>query len=152
MFSKLSNGYKVSSPGIAIVLVCFFLPWVLQSCGSAPAQEYSGWELAIGDPAAGDGYNGNPLIFLAPVAAIIVGAMAFRAMGRGVISIWDGIVPAGLGGLVLIFLYSQFGGPVAEGSTRQILYGLWGTVIGWLLILVGGVLNLLGANKAPNKT
>jgi hypothetical protein len=149
MFSK---GYGVSSPGVAIVLVCFFLPWVLQSCGSAPAQEYSGWQLAMGDPAAADGYNGNPLIFLAPVAALIVAAMTVVSISRGSVTILDGIVPTGLSALVLLFLFSQFGNTVPEGSTRQILYGLWGTAIGWLVILVGGIVNFVDSRKMPAKT
>jgi hypothetical protein len=151
MLTKTPNGYKVASPGVLLILVCFFLPWVLQSCGGAPPQESSGWQLAIGNAAPGERYNGNLLIFLVPLAALVVAALAFRAMRRAYASGWDGYVPTGLGGLMLLFLYLQFGGPVSEGSTRQILYGLWGVVIGWMLVIAGGILNLFDARKPPGK-
>src|SRR6185503_3060928 len=118
MLTKTSSGYKVASPGVLLVLVCFFLPWVLQSCGNAPPQEYSGWQLAVGNAAAGERYNGNLLIFIVPLAAIVVAVLAFRSIQRSYLSLWDGFVPTGLGGLVLIFLFLQFGRPVSEGSTR----------------------------------
>jgi hypothetical protein len=152
MAPKVPNGYKAASPGILVILVCFFLPWVLQSCGNTPPQEYSGWQLALGDPAAGPGYHGNPLIFLIPIVALFIAFLAFRAIRRAALSRWDGYLPTGLSALILLFLFSQFGGPVAEGSTRQILYGLWGEVVGWVLVLAGGVLNLIEGRQPPNKT
>ncbi len=144
---KLSNGYKVASPGAAVAIVCFFLPWVLQSCGSAPAQEYSGWQLALGSAAPGEKYNGNFLVFLILIFAIIVLALAVMAMRRAHATLGDGLTLIGLAGLVLLFLYQQFGTPVPEGSTRQILYGLWGEVIGWVLVLLGGILNLVESHR-----
>lgn len=148
---KLPNGYKVGSPGALVAIVCFFLPWVLQSCGSAPAQEYSGWQLALGSAAAGEKYNGNFFVFLILIFAIAVLALAVMAMRRGYATLGDGISLVGLGGLVLLFLYQQFGTPVPEGSTREILYGLWGEVIGWVLVVLGGVLNFVDSRK-PHTT
>jgi len=152
MSTQVSNGYKAASPGVLVVLVCFFLPWVLQSCGGAPPEQSSGWQLALGDTSAADGYHGNPFIFLIPLFALLIGFFAYRSISRGTLSRWDGYLPIGLGALILVFLYAQFGGPVAEGSTRELLYGLWGEVVGWLLILVGGILNIFEARQPPPKT
>ncbi len=137
MPTKVSSGYKVATPGLGVILICFFLPWVLQSCGNAPPQQYSGWQLAIGNSSIETGYHGNPFIFLVPLTALIVGLLMWRAIRRGYLTPWDGLVPAGLGGLILLYLVVQFGQPVAQGSTRQLLYGLWGVVIGWVLVMAG---------------
>lgn len=74
----------------------------------------------------GQGYNGDPLILLIFIAALVVVILAFRALRRAYLRWWDSYGLAGMGGLVLLVLSHQFGWGVPEGMTRRILYGLWG--------------------------
>jgi hypothetical protein len=149
MFKKLSTGYKIASPGLLAALVCFFLPWVLQSCGNAPRREYSGWQLAMGSGEAGK-YTGNFFVFLSLVAIIVLLIFAVQSARRAALKVQDtyGVLLTSV--LVLLFLFQQFLTTAPKGVNRELLYGLWGYILGWLLVLIGGVVNLVeqrGGNR-----
>src|SRR5689334_19401913 len=147
MLKKLSTGYKIASPGMGVALVCFFLPWVLQSCGNEPLQQYSGLQLAIGSSAEGEGYKGNIFVLLTLIALFVILFFAIQYSRSGTITARDtyGVMVTSL--LVLLILFQQFLTAPAEGVNRQVLYGLWGYIVGWLLILFGGVVNLIQRNS-----
>jgi hypothetical protein len=147
MFTKLSAGYKIASPGLILALLCFFLPWVLQSCGNQPLQEYSGLQLAMGNGGGENGYNGNPFVLLTFVAIFVVLYFAIQSARRASLTARDGYGVLGTSALVLLFLFQQYLTTPDEGVNREVLPGLWGYVLGWLLALIGGVVNIVQRRK-----
>jgi len=146
MLKKLSSGYKITSSGLLVALICFFLPWVMQSCGNEPMREYSGLQLAIGS-GEGEGYKGNIFVLLSLVAIFVIFFFAIQYTNRGVLATRDTYGVLGTSALVLLILFQQFLTAPSEGVNREVLYGLWGFIVGWLLILIGGVVNLVERNK-----
>jgi hypothetical protein len=151
MLKKLSSGYKIASPGMAMALVFFFLPWVLQSCGNEPLQQYSGLQLAIGSSTQGEGYKGNIFVLLTLIALFVILFFAIQHSRSGVLTPRDTYGVLGTSVLVLLLLFQQFLTAPSEGVNRQVLYGLWGYIIGWLLILIGGVVNLMQRNDSAKR-
>lgn len=147
MLKKISSGYKIASPGIAMAFIFFFLPWVLQSCGNEPMQQYSGLQLAIGNSAEGEGYKGNIFVLLTLVALFVILFFVIQYTRNGSLGARDSYGVLGTGILVLLVLFQQFLTAPSEGVNRQVLYGLWGYIVGWLLILIGGVVNLVERNS-----
>jgi hypothetical protein len=146
MLKKLSSGYKITSSGLFVSLICFFLPWVLQSCGNEPLQQYSGLQLAIGSTGE-EGYKGNIFVLLTLIALFVILFFAIQHSRSGSLTARDTYGVLGTSVLVLLILFQQFLTAPAEGVNRQVLYGLWGYIVGWLLILIGGVTNLVERNK-----
>lgn len=154
VLEKTSKGHKVGSGGAAVAILCFFLPWVLVSCGDLQVK-MSGWQLAAGTT-IGEGYfaqqiPGKPILFLVFLAGLGVLALAYLAYKRGMLTPIDGYGLIGLGALPLLILLAQFSGS-KEQAARQGVYfeyqfGLWGVVVGYIAAIVGGVLNL----KEPPK-
>jgi hypothetical protein len=147
MLKKLSSGYKIASPGMGMAFVFFFLPWVLQSCGNEPMQQYSGLQLAIGNSAEGEGYKGNIFVLLTLVALFVILYFAIQHNRSGTLTVRDTYGVLATSVLVLLILFQQFLTAPSEGVNRQVLYGLWGYIVGWLLILIGGVANLVQRNN-----
>lgn len=147
MLKKLSSGYKIASPGMGMAFVFFFLPWVLQSCGNEPMQQYSGLQLAIGNSAEGEGYKGNIAVLLTLIALFVILYFVIQYSRSGVLTARDTYGVLGTSVLVLLLLFQQFLTTPSEGVNRQVLYGLWGYLVGWLLILIGGVVNLVQRNS-----
>jgi hypothetical protein len=143
MFKRLSTGYKIASPGLFLAFIFFFLPWVLQSCGNEPLQQYSGLQLAIGSSAEGEGYKGNIFVLLTLVALFVILYFLIQADRRGSLTTRDTYGVLGTSIFVLLILFQQFLTAPSEGVNRQVLYGLWGYIVGWLLILIGGVVNIV---------
>jgi hypothetical protein len=146
MLKKLSSGYKITSSGLLVSLICFFLPWVMQSCGNEPMREYSGLQLAIGSGSAGEGYKGNVFVLLTFVAVFVILYFVIQYTG-GSLTTRDTYGILVTSAVVLLILFQQFLTAPSEGVNRQVLYGLWGYITGWLLILIGGVVNLVERNK-----
>ena len=147
MFTKLSTGYKITSPGLVLAFIFFFLPWVLQSCGNDPMREYSGFQLAFGDGAEAGKYTGNIFILLTLIALFVILFFGIQAARRGSLTGWDAYGVTGISLVVLIVLFQQLLTKPGEGMQREILYGLWGYIGGWLLILIGGVVNTVERKK-----
>ena len=110
------------APGLFGTLVLFFLPWVLTSCGNDPMREFNGWQLAIGEGGAGEGYKGNADSFGVTITSIII----------------------------LLLIFQQFLTTSSEGINREILYGLWGYILAWIVVLIGGVMNIVEQKSLPN--
>ena len=153
---NLSNGHKVSSLGAGVAVLCFFLPWVMVSCGNQPIASFSGWQLAAGT-SVGSGFGasqlpGTPILFLALLAGAVVLALAYLALRRGRLTRLDGFGPIGLGSLTLLVLFAQFntmqGEMGQQGVTATTQYGLWGTVLGYLAVVAGGIMNV----RQPTQT
>lgn len=148
--AKLPKGHKVASPAATIAILCFFLPWILVSCSGQPIKSFSGWELAAGTSMAiGFGQAqeipGNPILFLVLLAGLGVLALAYFALQRGAATKLDGWGLIGLGALPLLVLLPQLGGQneaAQQGIQIDYQYGLWGVILGYIAVIVGGVLNL----------
>jgi hypothetical protein len=142
MFKKLSSGYKIASPGLVMTLIFFFMPWVLQSCGTEPERPYSGLQLAVGSGEGGR-YTGNIFVLLTLVAIFVILIFLIRSTQRVSLTFWDtyGVLLTSVA--VLLILFQQFLTTPAKGVNRELLYGLWGFITGWLLILIGGVVNIV---------
>jgi len=150
IIAKSSKGHKVGSSGAALAILCFFMPWLLVSCGGQTAK-VSGWDLAAGTT-VGAGFSaqqipGKPILFLVLLAAVGVIALAYLAYKRGTLMPkMDGYGLIGLGALALLILFISFSGAKEQGAQQGIYvdieFGLWGAVIGYLGAIVGGVLNL----------
>lgn len=139
---KLSRGYKIISPGLLLALIFFFMPWVLTSCGDEPMQEYSGWELAVGTNAK-DGYNGNLMVMLSLAAVMLIIIFMISFIRRQRLAFGDSYGVLITSVVVLLLMFQQFLTTPAEGINREILYGFWGFLLGWIIILMGGVVNLV---------
>lgn len=159
--NALPKGHKVASPAAAIAMVCFFLPWVLVSCGNQPITSLSGWELAAGTTLEWMGQKlspipGRPLLFLVFLAGIGVLALGYLALRRGSVRKLDGWGLIALGGLPLLALLTLLSGQneaveaLQEGSdmmAKDLIkvdtqYGLWGVILGYIAVIAGGILNL----------
>jgi hypothetical protein len=127
------RGQTIATPGAVLALICFFLPWVSQSCGNQAPRVSSGWQLTA---------DGDRLVLLVPIGALAVLVLALAAWRRGYATRVDSLVSIGLGALALLFLLLKFGGRVPEGATRDLLYGLWGVVAGNIVIVLGGIVHL----------
>lgn len=151
----LPTGNKIIGSSAGVVLVCFFLPWILISCEGQTVATFSGWDLAVGGAVQTTFIDqpvlGSPMLFLVLMAAIacliLVGLVFVRLLPLAV-GTYAASGLAMLGLLVLVFklitaqpLVDQPGIPVKIDIHYQ--YGLWGTILGHLGVIVGASLNLL---------
>lgn len=152
MLKKLSTGYKITSPGLITALTCFFMPWVLESCGNQPMQPYTGWQIAIGPIGTAEGgYGGNPFVLLSFVALLVLVIFVIRSARRASLTRRDtyGVLVTSV--VVLLILYWLFLTTPPEWLNREILPGLWGYIVGWLLILIGGVVNTVERHSSKKQ-
>lgn len=158
LFSKLSKGYKIASPGAGVAVLSFFLPWFLVSCGGAEFS-MSGWNLAAG-MLVDDGFGsveyvpGNPIFFIILMAGLTILALAYRSARRGrATRVLDGVGVAALSALALLFTLSAVVSLEQEaemnGMTVRAQFGLWGVLLGYLASFVGGLANLVQRRARP---
>ena len=155
------KGRFISGPAALLVLFLFFLPWVSVSCNGLPIGEFSGFDLALGsklvDLAGQTGLiapgtlSGDQLLFIMPLIALIVLGFFILAVANqktAKVAAWGSMI-AGLSG-ILVFLLRWL--QLSDSDTMffeiTIQPGLWGTVLGLLLIVIGSIVELL----LPGKT
>lgn len=143
------KGHKVGSSGAITVILFFFMPWVLVSCGAQPIR-LSGWQLASGyDVNFGMGVeriSGEPVFYLLLFAAFAVLYLRYLASLRGHINRLDSYGLIGLGAFPLFIMYHKMSGMKHEALLQGIYVehqiGLWLTVLGFIVVVAGGVINL----------
>lgn len=153
--------YHIPIPGAAIVLLAFFLPWISVSCMGVTI-DASGLDLARGVPDLE--LAGDFVYWLFPVVAIISLIIALVTMrdestesNTAVGHIILGL--AGLGLLLTQWLRIRSNMQEAQGeldffaqellgSVVDVEWGVWLTVAGLLVMIVGGVLSFLSARDA----
>ena len=116
-----------------IVMVCFFFPFYVVSCGGSPIIEVSGLDLAVGIDRDYD-YDGAPHLFLILIfAAVIIAATFVSAMKprQNIIAMIGAIV----GLLILILLQISTGDVKKEGLGVEVRYGFIGCFLGYFAIL-----------------
>lgn len=161
MFIK---GYKLASPGSLVALLCFFLPWMLLSCNGQAVDEFSGAELASGavvDTMLGSQpIDAMPMLWLIPIACLCVLLLAFLAGRRGTIAGADKILTFLLGLLPFVYLVltiiNMISSPELQEARQQGVsltarFGLWGTLLGMLLVTIGAVMNWFGAKAVSTE-
>jgi len=146
----LSKGYRIAAPGASVAVLCFFLPWILVSCGGQQVASFSGWQLAAGTT-VGAGFGsqqvpGKPVLFLVLLTGLAILALAYFAWQRGRVTKVDGGALIGLGGIPLLVLLMEFAGTqnnaAQQGIQIEFQIGFWGVVLGYIAAIVGGVLDL----------
>jgi len=150
IIEKSSTGHKLGSSGAALAILCFFLPWMLVSCGNQSVS-VNGWQLAAGGTVGSGLYTqqvpGKGILFLVLFAAFGVLYLAYAAYKRGSLTpTMDGYGLIALGVLPLLILLTQFSGVKEQAAQQYIVveyhFGLWGTVLGYIAAIAGGALNL----------
>lgn len=151
-------GHKLGGTGAAAVLVFFFAPWVLFSCGAQPLGEYSGYSLASGQWIAELSRSGefNPteniftILFLVPVLAGVVAFVAGIALLKGsafLARVLDGLLMVALAGVALYITYDRMQATEQQLIGSMVLaqwqYGIYSTLVGLSCILLGGILALI---------
>ncbi len=153
------HGSTVAAVGAVTVLAGFFLPWVdFGSVVSASAPQLAGYEVPgllrtasyfaglVSGGSAGVGSLMVSLIWLVPLAAAIALPLAFLAMSSPARVRRFGMIHLMLAVTVLAGVASLFLGLLREagtGATSVVGFvgvGLWATLLGMILLLVGGVM------------
>ena len=153
----LSEGGKLIGPSAAVVIVCFFLPWMLVSCNNQPVMTLSGWQMAVGVEqqtllGSEQVVEPDPILFLTPLAAIgclvLVYLIWTNGTSRGYAIAGIVMAVAGLLPVVLKYLVIRSRTQEAEGIfTVEVQYGLWGTVLALGAIFIGGLLDLAQSGR-----
>jgi len=129
------------------------LPNVLVSCGGQGIAELSGWQLAggteIGSGYSAQTYSGDASLFLIPLGALLILLIAFIASKRKAISkVLDGFFVLVIGAIPLILAWTKFTDlrqqAMSSGIQVELEYGFWGMVIGFGLVVIGGIVNFGG--------
>ena len=169
-----------ASIGAAIVIICFFLPWVSVSCSGTEIAQVSGWGLATGSyvneisnsmseslgglgSLFGDSYNLSdymdtgsaqtyPGLFLVP----ILGAIGFISLTNKKAGALAAAIAGVAGIITMIVVGSKLGGSLSGDYTFysiQVNY-LFGYVFEWigfiLMLIIGGVVFFQSQSYLPN--
>ncbi len=167
--SDTKTGHFISGAAGFIVLIFFFLPWASVSCAGQSLVQVSGQDLASGNLLIG----GDAKLYLIPLVGIIIIGLIVAAT-RYTISeetSAGGQIVAALIGFILLWLKWDEIGSAAEGfdlitalssevtgtSGGEIFsfsldYGMYGTVLGLLFILIGAVVTIFAARASPDFT
>ena len=97
------------------------------------------------------------MLFLVLLAAIGCLALVYFGYQRRIATRIGAYVAAGLAGASLLILLAKFSGAQSQatqsGVTAKLQYGLWGTVLANVAIIIGAVLDLRegGSQTGPNR-
>jgi len=144
----LTLGRKISGSGALVALLCFFLPWVEVSCGGMRISA-SGLDLASRSSEMGEG---SGVLFLVPLAAVAVLVSIYLAVSNPnlkarAIALWEfiaGFVGLIVTGLVYFAVQDARSNPeyFGMGLLLNLIYGYWGTLAGFIAVIVGAILDL----------
>jgi hypothetical protein len=159
--AKLSKGNKIVGPAAALVLLCFFMPWVLVSCEDQPVATFSGWQLASGGMiqtslgAQPFPLVGSPSLFLVLLAGAGCLALVYMVYRRRIAPRQSAYGAIGVAVLSLLILFVKFAGAQSQAAQAgpgnaqvRMEYGFWGTVLAYFAIIAGAVMVL----KEPERS
>ncbi|NIP31978.1 MAG: hypothetical protein GTN59_16025 [Candidatus Dadabacteria bacterium] len=153
--------------GAAIVIICFFLPW-LNFPGVENIISKSGFQIDKNVVSLGASTSSNRVyfVYIIPILALLSAGLVFfySKFEKNIKSI--GLAEIILGILPLIFgiylwlevnrieketakIFEEIGSEFKTGISIGI--GLWGTVLGFLLIIIGGVVMMVGKPKEASE-
>lgn len=159
----LSKGSKIIGPASAIALITFFMPWVLVSCENQPVASFTGWQLATGGSVETSlgrqpvPLEGSPSLFLVWLAAMGCLALVYLVYRQRLEVRKAAYGALGLAALSLLILLAKFatadtqpptGGPRIDVQLRM-QYGFWGTVLAYIAVIVGGVIDVKEEASQP---
>ena len=133
-----SSWHKWASIGAALVVICFFLPWVSVSGLGIQIISLTGFQIASG-PFSGWGIPSYPAAFLLPLIGLLTFAAINFKIGSSIIASFSGekrvtsvisMIGGGLGCIGLLILMSSVG---SFGIKHEI--GVWGQWVGNLALL-----------------
>jgi len=141
-----------------LTLILFFLPWITVSCQMGnPSMSLSGMDLAKGVSVMGQTSPGQPILFLIPLAALVLLGLAIRAhtMMRAAdrpAAIVQ-IVAAGVPLLIMLVKYISWASDIQQNGrgmiTLSMNMGFVVTVLAFLCAAAGGILVLKEHGDAP---
>src|SRR5574341_1103909 len=157
--SRLWHG--ISGLGAVGALVCFFLPWMMVSCGDQ-VRTPTGWQVAVGgtvETSTGpQDFNGHIFAFLAFVAAVVILLMALVGGAMGPSKRRLGIAIA----IAIIFLSACSGisllGFFLKNQTDltgdvdvivEYKPAFLGTALGYILALISSMIGLATLRPPP---
>lgn len=153
----LSTGNKVVGPSASVALICFFLPWILVSCEGQPIISMSGWQLAVGGTISTSfgtrPIGSSPELFLVLLAAIGCLVLIYVSYQRLLSISQAAYATVGLAVVSLLLLLIKFFtaeqpdqgvGPEIEVALQ---YGLWGTFLGYIGVIIGAVVDITTAKS-----
>lgn len=155
MLSKLTRGNKIVGAAASVAVICFFLPWVLVSCGGQPVASISGWQLAAGGSVS-TGWGSqpipsSPMLFLVLLAALAPLAAVYLAYKQQLKLRSAALTALASAAVALLTLVIQFSDGQHEASSMGVStqreVGFWGTVLAHLAIVAGGLLDLEAAQS-----
>ncbi|MCO5187094.1 MAG: FHA domain-containing protein [Anaerolineae bacterium] len=154
-------GKLLSGPAAAVLLLCFFLPWIAVSCEGLSVAEFSGYDLASG---AGDLLNSpevtdlglevqsnlSLVLYAIPVIAVIIVIVVILAFSTidesraGLITIILGV----LGLLVMAGFFLWWQNTRGQLQLDELGYlvdldgriGFWGSLAGLIVTVIGGAI------------
>jgi hypothetical protein len=158
----MKPGTPVIGGAAAVALICFFMPWVTVSCNKQPIATLTGWQIAVGwTPAVAAGQSARPqaqggdtvllLVLFAAIACLVVAGLCFA---RIIAPRMGGIIAAAVAVLALILIMNKSMGNQASQTQQGISMAIewqWGyflTVLAYLGVLAGGVLNVILPDRA----
>lgn len=154
--SSTRKGHRLIGPAGAAAILLFFLPWVSVSCQGQTAISLSGWNLAAGGQVSSAlgaiPINGDGVFFiswLAAIACAVLGALVFARRLPARPAAIGAVAAVAISVLILLIkLINPLGG---QGNTSGIdtsmiridpQIGLIGTLLAYVTIVVGAVLDL----------
>lgn len=163
--SQTSWARRLASIGSAIVIYCFFLPWLLVSCSldvnKESGIEVSGYEIASGDykitqnlNQLGTFFGANtydsssantayPLLAAIPLLGAI-GLIAFNGRVSGsVIAILTGLL--GIGGMAIFSITAvAYGNELSQSMLLELNFreGFWGTWFGFIWQVIVAIMTV----------
>jgi pSer/pThr/pTyr-binding forkhead associated (FHA) protein len=149
--TSLSSGSKLIGAAAAIAIICFFMPWVVVSCGGESLASFSGWQIASGGtihtPFGSEDYEASPWLFvvlLCPIVCLAVLLVVYRLGAKIRIATFSAIALATVSLLTLLGGFAGGQSQSAEsGITMELQYGFWGSVLANVAIVLGAVLDLV---------
>ncbi len=152
---RMTLGSKIAGLAATIAVIGFFLPWVTVSCAGSELMTMSGYEVAQGGVVQtlygpSDPMPSNPLLFVAPGAAVLICLIFYVAYARGRIGLFATLIQAVLAGVgawqifaVLNQLRAEYGDPdMLIQASVQTEYGFWMTVFGLGAVIGGNLLSV----------
>lgn len=162
--------------GAALVVLCFFLPWISVSFLGV-SMSVSGLNIATGGGTSGvsemaGGIGSSMLVWIVPLLGVVAavlgyfGEKQFGSKITGITAVVLGVAPLVYGIYKMIQLNNQLneamssasdllgslgGGSTSMSLTSLIGMGLWGTGLGFVLIVAGGVMMIMdkGTTATP---
>lgn len=160
----MKPGTPIIGGAAAVALICFFMPWVTISCNKQPLATLSGWQIATGwTPAttaaaqAGSrpqAQGGDTVLLLVLIAAVACLVLAGLCLAKIIAPRIGGIAAAAVAVVAMLIIINKSIGNQSTQAQQGISLSIewqWGyflTVLSYLVIVAGGVLNAILPDQA----